>query len=326
MEYFNILYSIDNRYIDILLASIYSLISNGGIKNLKIHIITSNFEKNDYKKIELFLNQFNIEHYFYPLEEFNIRKHNIPDWKNSQIANSRLFFQEILKDSIDDISNLLYLDSDTVVVDDLSGIKEYQDGIFAVTDCGILKGERKDFGNLAQYYNSGVLYINVSDWLNNDYQTKIIHNIEQSNLKLSLPDQDLLNIALSDKIKPLPLRYNIPPAAYIFNNFFAKGYFNKKLKYIGFDEVKDEKENPIILHSYGLSNIKPWDSSINPFHEEFMKYLLQINPDFKSDELNKLQRMVIKAPKLFYATLLLRCYLPDDIEKNIKKFAKRLKK
>ena len=46
MEYFNILYSIDNKYIVILLASIYSLISNGSIKNLKMYIITSNFEKN----------------------------------------------------------------------------------------------------------------------------------------------------------------------------------------------------------------------------------------------------------------------------------------
>ena len=49
MEYFDILYSVDNRYIDIMLSSIYSLLCNGKLENLRIHIITSNFSKEDYQ-------------------------------------------------------------------------------------------------------------------------------------------------------------------------------------------------------------------------------------------------------------------------------------
>ena len=45
MNKLDVLYSSDNRYIDIMLASIISLIENSEIDNLNIHIISYNFKK-----------------------------------------------------------------------------------------------------------------------------------------------------------------------------------------------------------------------------------------------------------------------------------------
>lgn len=323
----DILYTTDNRYLDIMLASIYSLICNGNIENLKIHIITSNFSKTDYKKIELFFKIYpHIEYYFYPLETFNIEKYEIPDWRNSQIANSRLFFQEILKHSIDKINNLLYLDSDTIIVDDLNGLKNYTDGVFAVKDSGRLKRVYKSLGNLTNYYNSGVVFINVNEWLNNDYQTKIIHTIQENNIKFVLPDQDILNSSLSDQIKLLPFRYNVSPYTYIFNGSFGKLYFNNQKKCIGYDEVRFEKEKPKILHSYDFSNVKAWDSKINPFHDEFMKYILSVNPQFNVDELDNIKKLITTFPTLYYSLVLAKIYLPDNMEKKLNKIINYIKK
>lgn len=307
----DVLYTVDNRYLDILLASIYSLLCNGNIKNLKIHIITSHFSKNDYQKIELFFKEFDVEYYFYPLETFKIEDYHIPEWKNSQIANARLFFQDIMKQSIDHIDHLLYLDSDTIVVDDLNDIHQYNNGIFAVKDGGRLKRDYMLLGNIKQYYNSGVLFINVSDWIHHDCQGKIIHALEQNTTKLVLPDQDLLNIALSDQLNTLPFRYNIPPYAYLFNNLAGKLYFNNAIKNIDYNEIKLEKNNPKIIHSYGLSNIKPWQSTMNPFHDEYMKYILAINSNFQMEELNKVKKIITRVPTLYYLLVLARGYLPN---------------
>lgn len=322
----DIMYATDDRYLDIMLGSIYSLICNGNIKNLKIHIITSNFSKNNYKKIELFFNLYpDIKYYFYPLETFDIEKYGIPEWRNSQIANARLFFQEILKDSIDKIDNLLYLDSDTIIVDDLNDLNNYTDGIFAVKDGGRLKKKYITLGNLTNYYNSGVIYINVNEWLNNDYQTKIINTIESNNIKFILPDQDILNTSLSNQITPLPFEYNVPPFTYIFNGILGKLYFNNQKKCVGYDEVIYSKEHPKILHSYGFSNIKAWDSKINPFHDEFMKYILSINPEFKSKELSNIKKLITTIPTLYYAIVLTRIYLPNNTEEQLNKMISYIK-
>ena len=52
MERLDVLYTINNKYIDVMLAAILSLIENGNVNNLRLHIITSDFTKDDYYKIE----------------------------------------------------------------------------------------------------------------------------------------------------------------------------------------------------------------------------------------------------------------------------------
>lgn len=324
MKYFDILYSVDNRYIDIMLGSIYSLLYNSKIENIRLHIITSNFSKEDYQKLELFFKFYpNVEYYFYPLENFEIDKFSIPTWRGSQIANSRLFFQEILKNKIDDINNLLYLDSDTIIVDDLNDLKNYTNGIFAVKEA-VLKKYCKNLDNLDTYYNSGVIYIDINEWLNNCYQDEIIHTIERNDIKLSYPDQDILNCALNKYITSLPTKYNLPPHAYIFNGKSGRLYFNDKKRCVSYNEIIQSLKDTKIIHSYGLSNIKPWDSTINPFHDEYMKYILTVNPNFKPQQLDTMKKLITLVPTLYYGLMLSRNYLPDNIENKIKQFALHL--
>jgi len=68
----------------------------------------------------------NIEISCYPLEKFNIDRFKIPNWRGSQIANARLFFEIILNQNISNIQQLLYLDADTMIVDDLTNLNNYK--------------------------------------------------------------------------------------------------------------------------------------------------------------------------------------------------------
>ena len=91
MERLDVLYTVNNKYVDVMLASILSLIENGKV-NIRLHIITSDLTKEDYYKIANILNKFNIEYYFYNFNKFDIEKYHMPKWRNTDVANARLFF------------------------------------------------------------------------------------------------------------------------------------------------------------------------------------------------------------------------------------------
>lgn len=322
MEKFDVLFTTDKKYIDIMMASMYSFLLNSKLENIRVHIITQDFSLEDYKRVEQITNLFNnIELYFYPLEKFDIDKYNIPKWRDGQIANSRLFFETILKPYMLDIKKLLYLDCDTITVSNLTELKN-TDSLLMCKDICCLNKYYKNLYNLDSYYNSGVILIDVDEWINNGYQEKIIKFLENNkNIKLSYPDQDIINCALSKHINELLINYNLPPHAYMFNKNFSKLYFNEKRRNVSRNEVEEAKKDVKIIHSYGLSGIKPWHGNFNPFSEEFMKYILEINPNFKPGELDKMKKLVSKFPHLYRTMLLARTYMPEKIEDKVKVLA-----
>ena len=322
MKKFDVLFTTDKGYIDIMLASLYSFLLNSKLENIRVHIITKDFSLEDYKSVEKIINLFpTIEVYFYPLESFNIEKYNIPKWRDGQISNSRLFFENILKPHILNIKKLLYLDCDTITVSNLRDLKN-TDSLLMCRDICCFNRYYKNLYNLDSYYNSGVIFIDVDEWVKKGYEEKIIKFLENhKNIKLSYPDQDIINCALSEHIKELPINYNLPPHAYIFNKFFSKLYFNESRRNVSHKEVEAAKNDVKIIHSYGLSGIKPWHSKFNPYNEDFMKYILEVNPNFKPDELDKIKKLVSKFPNLYRTMLLARTYMPEKIEDKVKVLA-----
>jgi len=326
MEELDILYTSDNKYIDILMSSMYSIIINSNLKKIRFHIVTSGFTLDDYKKIEIFFGKFsNVELEFYSLENFNINDYNIPNWKGSQIANARLFFQDIMGPKVTEIKNLLYLDSDTVIVSDLTDLVKYKNGLFLSKDIATKKYYKNLF-NLDSYYNSGVIFINIEQWTKCEYQERIIKFIEKQNIKLTYPDQDILNCSLNSEIKELPIDYNMSPYSYFFNSSLDRLYYNSKIRNVSYEEIKSARMDPKILHSYGFSSIKPWDDEFNPFYKEFMKYLAEINPEFEAESLKTLKKIIIKFPELYKMLVVMLPYMPLEIDTGVKKLILKLKK
>lgn len=319
-KYFDVLFTADKGYIDIMLASIYSLLENGGLNNLRIHIISDGYDIDDYKRIEDLITSFDSEVYFYPLEDYDISKHNIPDWHGTQIANARLFFGDILKPHQLNIDNLLYLDADTITVGNLDDIEMYKDKLSAVKDA-CLNHYYKSLDNLSNYFNSGVIYFNVNEWMGNNYQDKVVKLLGEDRINLSYPDQDIFNCAIRDDINSLPVKYNIPPHAYMFKGNMRKVYFNPLFRNVSHEEIAEAVGDPRIIHTYGLSGIKPWQSTFNPYHDEYMRYITGVNLDFKKDELDGLKKFIEKAPFVYKGMLVARTYMSEPIEKYVRKLS-----
>ncbi len=317
MEKLDVLYTANEKFLDIMLASIISLIDNSGISNINVHIIAEEFSDYSYNKINRVISNYpSVKVEFYPFEDFDVSKFNIPKWRGTQVANARIFFQEFMQEKLKDIDNLLYLDSDTIVVDDLNGLSEYQDASIAgVKD--LMRKKTLEHLRLPAYYNSGVLYINVNDWLDNSYQEKLIDNIEKERHGLLLPDQDLINITLADEIEALPLEYNFGPIEMIFGPRANKLYFDGK-RQVTSEEVMNARRNPKIYHAFGYANIKPWvNNSANPFNEEFMRYILQANPDYERKDIDNIFRIFAFNPWLMKNALLVRNLLPSGLERKL---------
>ena len=293
----DIMYTINHSFVEIAAVSISSLIMNNSDKKLHFHIVTLDFTVDDYKFLDKLINNDNVEVSYYPLENYNIEEFEIPSWKGNQVANARLFFQDILETSR--LDKLLYLDADTIVNGDLSSILKYKGTVNAVLET--MFKYRLEALNLKRYFNSGVLLIDIEKWLERDFlKTLIDYRTKNPHIPLNYPDQDLLNLAIGNDINPIPLRYNLPVYALMDRFNFNEKFYGDKRKINSGIDLNEELANALIYHSWGPSIIKPWvQNKVNPLNKDFDKYMELINPDFNKEKLNGLKNFLVNNPSLF---------------------------
>lgn len=318
----DVLYTINSNFLDIMLVSIYSLVDNSSISDIKLHVVTSDFSNDDYKKLEDFSNLMGLDLTIYPLEENPIDKYNIPNWNGSQIANARLFYPKIINDNDSSISNLLYLDADTIIVSDISSIEKFKDNsVSACLDLGTIETYKRKLG-VNDYFNSGVIYFNMDKFLEFNIEDKILNLKRNDSIQLSFPDQDCFNIVLKNKISKLPFEYNLSPHSFILGNVGNRLFYNPYIRNIDRKEVMKAHSKPVILHSYGCANIKPWsDNKINPFNEYFTKYINIVNSEFELEKLSSLKSILANHHKIFNGLLIAKSYIPKKLEYKVRKIS-----
>ncbi|MDR1383305.1 MAG: glycosyltransferase family 8 protein [Planctomycetaceae bacterium] len=164
---------------------------------------------------------------------------------------------------------ILYLDCDTIILDDLEEIFSLDFGnktIAAVPElfAGAFIFE-KGFG--LRYFNSGVMLINAKLWRENHLTEKIIHFMKYRFNKLNenkkhYGDQDILNIFFQGQVVYLHPRYNLVNPVLL-----RRWYFSGKL----FD---DAVTHPAIVHFAG--GTKPWNYwDGHPLADKYLFYRKQ---------------------------------------------------
>ena len=150
----------------------------------------------------------------------------------------------------DEISKVLYLDADILVLDDLGTLCETDLGdavMGAVVDERVtthIKMGNTSLGGLPlpcvqDYFNAGVLLIDLAKWRTERISQKAIEYLELYPHS-AFSDQDALNFACDCKWKRVPSRWN---------------YYQIDLKK-SLSDLSD-KQRPGIIHFQGWS--KPWD-------------------------------------------------------------------
>jgi lipopolysaccharide biosynthesis glycosyltransferase len=195
-------------------------------------------------------------------------------------AYLRLMAARLLPDSIEKV---IYLDSDVLVVDDLTKMWEMDledNYCLAATDisCPFIDAREikdpelqackpwinaispvanwKDLGidGSANYFNSGVMVLNLKKWRQENVEQRLFECLRKNSSYVWCWDQYALNVVFAGKWGQLPLRWN--QGAHVFE------YPSEEYSPVDRDSFESMRDRPAIIHY--TTEWKPWD--FQPFH------------------------------------------------------------
>lgn len=195
---------------------------------------------------------------------------NVVLYKKAHFSEE-IFFRFLIAEIFSFYDKVIYLDCDLIVTTDISTIipsnAEMQDNLIAAV-CNSLSrvGRERIKSNFKlppeKYFNSGVLVINVKQWIQEDIAEQCFHKLQTiPEKRLVCPDQDILNIICEDRVFYLAPEWNF---------YWHLVYGNEELVTIYAPIAEKVGENFKILHY--ASNVKPWSSPQLPLAKYFWKY------------------------------------------------------
>jgi lipopolysaccharide biosynthesis glycosyltransferase len=215
-------------------------------------------------------------------------------------AYYRLMFARILPN---EVSKLVYLDSDLVVLGDLNKLWEIEvadNYVMAAQDCGIpfvsspygiKKYKELSISSEQKYFNSGVLVMNITKWRSEDIDVKLFQYLEKYREDVQHHDQEAMNAVFAGKWGEISPQWNQTPLLFGYSSWQESPY--QELDY------SNAIHDPYIVHF--ASNAKPWNSfEKHPRRDLFFDYLDMT--DWSGWRLNfrrRLQRKVLRTFKQF---------------------------
>jgi lipopolysaccharide biosynthesis glycosyltransferase len=192
----------------------------------------------------------------------------------------------------DDVDRVIYLDGDMIVVgsiQELLTLPLNDNVLAAVSIPGSVRAAVLGYDAAYEYFNSGVLVINLKRWRKIDARDLLISTAHRIAAKLSDPDQDVLNYCFFSQRVKLDFTWNAITPFFREINFLA----------IPKEEVARVARDARIVHFNGAS--KPWQYLCrHPLKKDYLRYLAQTEwRDFRPDDYN-----ITNVFKRFFSSLL----------------------
>ncbi len=258
---------IDNKYTEHCGVLMISVFENNKDKEICFHILSSDLNSSNKKKLTDIANRYNCYIEFYHVDQSLLKDCPIQESDYLTIATyNRLIIPWLLPKNIDKV---LYLDCDIVVCGSLCELWDFDitsSAVGAVYDkrfANIQNYNRLDYDYSLRYFNAGVLLMNLSYWRENKIAEEIFKYISQNSKYLKFHDQDALNYVLRERKISLPMQYNVQSDFFLEEPPFAPKEF--------WIDMHSAARNPIILHF--TDPVKPWNYGCqHPKKSEYHKY------------------------------------------------------
>lgn len=260
--------ALDKNYALPTLVVLTSIFENAN-KNTKyiIYLLCSNDVKLEHKEALLKLK----EKYSKNCKSINI----IEMGDSYKSANSKglvtaAYYRLALSSLIKNTNKIIYLDGDTLILDDLSGFYNldmkdlYYRGLLDHVSYGLKEFAIED----DHYICSGVMLINLEKLRQDNIEQKFNEFIRENNEKLKQHDQTVINAVCYKNIDILPAKIGM--FNYFKNNRALRSYVNSlkaKNKYT-LDEAIEAFKNPTVIHCVD----KPWVNSNFYFADVWWEY------------------------------------------------------
>lgn len=205
----NLLFSIDNTYVDPLITTLYSIASNHSKVKFKVYLLyKESLER--LEELQNFCHHYQLDLIPIKIEEQMVFNDAPVSKRYPETIYYRLLAHEWLPKSV---TKILYLDADILCINDLTELYqlEIDDYLCAAAShtkltnmTNVINKVRLKNYEAESYYNSGVLLMNVEKMRKEIAPKEIFNFIDANSLTLFLPDQDILNGLYGDKIKSIP--------------------------------------------------------------------------------------------------------------------------
>ncbi|MCI2047546.1 MAG: glycosyltransferase family 8 protein [Faecalibacterium sp.] len=240
-----------------------------------------------------------------------IRGISIAAWRNTTIANARIFYEEAFA-GVALPPRLLYLDCDTLITGSLAPLAAFDLGEKAA---GMVQDSLAypykatvGFAPEEAYCNAGVLLIDTAAWRAHGCTKALIAHLRDTRKDYVMADQDILNVVLKDDRAVLPATYNAQP---IHRAYRAKDYFAvyPQPAYYAPAELEAAAEKAAIRHTFRFLGDFPWHAgNLHPDTPEFDRYLA-LSPWKGYEKKPSGGGAVFRLEKLLYRTLPKRWFL-----------------
>ena len=274
-KFINICFVVDSQYVMPLCVTITSIMYNKSYDTkYKIYIIANNISNYEIKKInELATESIKI----YIIDGTKICKKYVNVAIRNHVSTSALLKFNIA-DILSDIDKVLYLDSDIVVLKDLTEFyNSYISEVYAcvIEDCLELirkylprNGFIKEY-NIDPYFNSGVMLLNLKKLREDNIGTKLVES-KLKNSKWPYMDQSQFNYLFKGKCNFKNKTFNFLNALF---EYPSEQYLHLIKKDDGnkYSDIYELIKDIVILHMAG--NKKPWKYKENvPMSGTWLKY------------------------------------------------------
>lgn len=261
-------YITDDNYVLPTIVSITSLFTNKRKdSNYEVFLILNNISQENKLLLENLKKEFssihiiNGESYIKNYEWIKQKRHV------STSALIKFFLPQILKNE----EKILYIDDDTIIQNDLTevfntDITKFYAGVIKDTFTITSKEYIKKYNlNCVDYFNSGVMLLNLSRLRNENVPQKLIE--DKQHHQTMFMDQDTFNKIFANKVLFLSYRYN-------FLNYYLEKFSTIELSKF-FGEKMPQNENKLykscnILHFGGIN--KPWTHDMDLLSKIYKNY------------------------------------------------------
>ncbi len=274
----NVFYFASDAFVNVAATSIFSLLKNN-IKAEAIHIYLVDDGISDEKKHMLtqMIHEFRRDITYIPAPD-PVEMFEFPFKTRYQIGHSypRMCIGRLLPPDVDKV---LCLDSDTLVLGDLTELWELDlgDNVMAgvpepLNYCAYRHQFHLNDDDI--YCNAGMFLIDLKKWREQHMEQEIVRIIQEQNGNVFFFEQTLMNYVCKGKIYQLDLRYNSFTLLYAFSYDNLMRWRRPSHPYRP-EDVTDAKEHPVIIHFtrcfYMLS--RPWvDGCNHPYTEIYRRY------------------------------------------------------
>jgi len=262
MDKIHVVFVSNRKYINLVYIALTSLLFHHPDGNLEINLIHPDLNEDDFRRFDSLqkIGKFDFRPLHIDINEFHSQ------WGVSLPTYFRLAILTLRPD----LSKVIYLDCDIVLLDDIAKLWDYPlDGksIGAIGDRAGKKVASRIKVPAERYFNAGVLVMNLEKMRANNAEELLIRTLRERDADIYFLDQDLLNICYTDDLQLLPQKWNIINSVY--RNLPVPGMYTT-------DDIIAALKDPGIVHYTGTH--KPWlfwKTTHHPYAPCFWHYALQ---------------------------------------------------